>query len=81
MGNEIESYMCILSYTEYMINLLFHNEKDIRLLPDVVEAVEIMSNFEKFETIDDIKKVKNIHIKRAIKELESNERLMKMLEE
>lgn len=51
MGNEIESYLCMLSYTDYMINLLFHNKKDIKELPDVVEAVEIMENFEKFNSI------------------------------
>lgn len=70
MGNEIEAYLCMLSYTKYMINLLFHNKKDIRMLPDVIEAVEIMSNFEKFKSIDEIKKINNQHIQNAIKELE-----------
>lgn len=71
MGNEIESYLCMLSYTDYMINLLFHNKKDIEELPDVFEAVEIMENFERFNSIDEIKKVDNVHIQRAIKELEN----------
>ena len=57
MKNEIESYLCMLSYTNYMINLLFHNKKDIKELPDVVEAVEIMQNFEQFNSIEEIKKV------------------------
>ncbi len=70
MKNEIESYLCMLSYTNYMINLLFHNKKDIKELPDVVEAVEIMQNFEQFNSIEEIKKVSNIHIQNAIKELE-----------
>ena len=56
MKNEIESYLCMLSYTNYMINLLFHNKKDIKELPDVVEAVEIMQNFEQFNSIEEIKK-------------------------
>ena len=72
MKNEIESYLCMLSYTDYMINLLFHNKKDIKDLPDVTEAVKIMENFEKFNSIDEIKKLDNIHIKNAIKELEKN---------
>ena len=71
MGNEIESYLCMLSYTDYMINLLFHNKKDMKELPDVVEAVEIMENFEKFNSIDEVKKVDNIHIQNAIRELEN----------
>nr|DAZ39650.1 MAG TPA: hypothetical protein [Caudoviricetes sp.] len=61
----------MLSYTDYMINLLFHNKKDIKELPDVVEAVEIMENFEKFNSIDEVKKVDNIHIQNAIRELEN----------
>lgn len=72
MKNEIESYLCMLSYTDYMINLLFHNKKDIKDLPDVTEAVKIMENFEQFNSIDEIKKIDNIHIKNAIKELEKN---------
>lgn len=70
MGCEIEQYMCMLADTEYMINLLIHNEKDIATLPDVVEACEIMEYFERFKSIEDIKKVDNIHIQNAIKELE-----------
>ena len=70
MENEIESYLCMLSYADYMINLLFHNKKDIKELPDVVEAVEIMQDFEQFNSIDEVKKLDNIHIQNAIKELE-----------
>ena len=70
MGNKIEQYMCMLADTEYMIILLLHNEKDIATLPDVVEAVEIMEYFERFKSIEDIKKVDNNHIQNAIKELE-----------
>ena len=70
MENEIESYLCMLSYADYMINLLFHNKKDIKELPDVVEAVEIMQDFEQFNSIDEVKKVDNIHIQNEIKELE-----------
>ena len=70
MGNEIESYLCMLSYTDYMRDLLLNNKKDIKELPDVVEAVEIMQNFEQFNSIDEVKKVDNIHIQNAIKELE-----------
>ena len=58
-----------------MINLLFHNKKDIKELPDVVEAVEIMQDFEQFNSIDEVKKVDNIHIQNAIKELESKNNL------
>ena len=65
MENEIESY------ADYMINLLFHNKKDIKELPDVVEAVEIMQDFEQFNSIDEVKKVDNIHIQNAIRELEN----------
>lgn len=75
MRNEIESYLLMLSYTDYMINLLFHNKKDIKELPDVVEAVEIMQGFEQFNSIDEVKKVENIHIQNAIKELESKNNL------
>ena len=75
MRNEIESYLLMLSYTDYMINLLFHNKKDIKELPDVVEAVEIMQDFEQFNSIDEVKKVENIHIQNAIKELESKNNL------
>ena len=101
MGNEIESYLCMLSYTDYMRDLLLNNKKDIKELPDVVEAVEIMQDFEqfnnidmrdllfepknlekhrdiieilghdeKFKSIEQIKKINNIHIQNAIKELE-----------
>lgn len=70
MGNDIEAFMCMISDTEYMKQLLFHNEKDIGLIPDVVEAIEIMSNFEQFKSIEDVKKINNKHIKEAIKELE-----------
>lgn len=80
MGNDIESFMCLLEHsTEYMSTLLFEDGSLKR--PDVIEAVEIMEHFEKFKSIDDIKKVNNIHINKAIEELESNKELMKKLKE
>lgn len=72
--------MCLLEHsTKYMNSLLFEDGSLKR--PDVIEAIEIMEHFEKFKSIDDIKKVNNIHINRAIEELENNIELMKILKE
>lgn len=80
MENDIESFMCLLEYsTKYMSTLLF--EDGNLKLPDVIEAIEIMEHFENFKSIDDIKKVGNIHINKAIEELENNREMMKILKE
>lgn len=82
MGTDIETFMCLLEHnTKYMENLLYNNPKNIAELPDVVEAVEIMEYFERFKNIEDIKKANNIHINKAIEELENNKELMKILKE
>ena len=65
--------MCILMYTEYLHNLLFSD--DVEKYGDVVDILE---NWENYQSIDDVKKINNVHINKAIEELENNKELMKL---
>lgn len=68
MGSEIEAFVCEILNTKYMINLLFHADN----IEKYKEEVDIIYNWEKFNSIDDIKKINNIHIQKAIQEIEKN---------
>ena len=71
MGNDIESFMCMILNTEYIINLLFHSDN----VEKYKEEIDIIENWEKFKSIDDIKKIHNKHINEAIKELENHKKI------
>lgn len=66
MGSEIEAYCCMLLNTKYMRDLLFE-PKNLEKHRDIIE---ILGHDEKFKSIEQIKKINNIHIQNAIKELE-----------
>ena len=53
MGNEIESYCCMIQNTEYMINLLFHSGN----VEKYKEEIDILYNWEQFKSIEEIKKI------------------------
>ena len=59
MGNEIESYLCMLSYTDYMINLLFHNKKDIK---DIVKTIANKQNELNFSNQEFMKLLSDLKI-------------------
>lgn len=76
MKNEIESFMCLLMNTQYLHKLLFSDKVE-----KYADVVEILESWEKFSTVDDIKKLNNKHINKAIEEFENNEELMKVWKE
>lgn len=66
MGNEIEAFACEILHTEYMLNLLFHSDG----VEKHKKEIELLENWEKFKSIEEIKQIDNKHIQNAIKELE-----------
>ncbi len=78
MGSDIESFMCLLMRTEYLNELLFKNSQTIEKYADVIGILE---NWERYKTVEDVKKENNEHINKAIEELENNDKMMKILKE
>lgn len=76
----MESFMCILMNTEYLNKTLFRTN-NIDKNSTILKAVNILENFEKYKTIDDIKKENNEHINKAIEEFENNPLLLIQWEE
>lgn len=50
-----------------MTKLLFHTDK----LENYKDVVDILFNWEKFNNINEIKELNNVHINNAIKEIEN----------
>lgn len=66
MGNKIESYCCMIQNTKYMTNLLFHSDD----IEKYKKEIDILFNWERFKSVEEIKNIDNFHIQKAIEELE-----------
>lgn len=67
MGSDVEAFCCEILNTQYMTKLLFHTDK----LENYKDVVDILFNWEKFNNINEIKELNNVHINNAIKEIEN----------
>lgn len=63
MSSDIETFLCMVQYTEYMNNLIFHSGKEVK------EEITILDSERKFKKIKEIVELNNYHINNAIKEL------------
>jgi len=66
MSSDIETFLCMVQYTEYMNNLIFHSGKEVE---EFEEEITILNSDRKFKKIKEIVQLNNYHINNAIKEL------------
>lgn len=78
MSSDIETFICVIENTEYMINLLFESGK---LVEEYEEEINILENWENYKTIKDVVKLNNEHINNAVREILKNQDLIKELME
>ncbi len=78
MGSDIEAFVCMIFNTNYMIELLYGHPEN---LEKYANMIEILENWENFKSVEDIKKLNNKHINKAIEEIEQDNVLMKTLKD
>ncbi len=75
MSSKMETFGCVIYHTNYMSNLW------IEKFDEYLECIKLTKDLDKFEKVEDFVKLNNKHINNAIKEILSNEKFMKDLEE
>lgn len=73
----METFTCMILNTDYMIKLLFYTDN----IENYKEEIEILENWEKYNSVKDIIKLNNRHINKAIKELLEKDETITQLEE
>jgi len=77
MSSDIETFTCMILNTEYMTNLIFN----IGEVVEHIEELDIIYNWERYDTVNDIIAINNKHINKAIKELLKNKSNVEYLKE
>ena len=73
----METFTCMILNTEYMKNLLFNSGN----IEKYKTEINIIDNWENYKSVKDIIDLNNEHINNAIKEILSNQKLAKELED
>ena len=63
----MESFLCLLSYTDYITSLLFHAD-DVMKYTDTIDI--LYDGASEYKTIKELRKLGDYHINNAIAELE-----------